>query len=80
MMSKPLNNAFTVDVEDYYHVSGFERHIARDRWDDYPSRVVANTRRMLDSSAALCAGHVFCVGLGGGPLPATGQRDSGGRA
>lgn len=40
-------NAFSVDVEDYYQVSGFERHIARDRWTDYESRVVANTHRLL---------------------------------
>lgn len=40
-------NAFTVDVEDYYQVSAFEGEIDRSRWDDYPSRVVANTHRML---------------------------------
>ncbi len=43
----PLN-AFTVDVEDYYHVSGFERQIHRDSWIDYESRVVANTHRLLE--------------------------------
>lgn len=42
-----LRNAFTVDVEDYYHVSAFEKHIARTNWDDYESRVVANTHRLL---------------------------------
>lgn len=41
-------NAFTVDVEDYFQVTGFERHIPRSSWTDYPSRVVPNTRRMLD--------------------------------
>jgi polysaccharide deacetylase family protein (PEP-CTERM system associated) len=41
-------NAFTVDVEDYYQVSAFERHVSRDQWDQYESRVVASTRRMLD--------------------------------
>ena len=40
-------NAFTVDVEDYYHVSAFENDIHRDEWDNYASRVVANTRRLL---------------------------------
>ena len=40
-------NAFTVDVEDYYQVSGFERDIRRDQWDQYESRVVANTERIL---------------------------------
>jgi len=40
-------NAFTVDVEDYFQVSGFDRHIRRDRWDSFEGRVVANTRRVL---------------------------------
>jgi len=40
-------NAFTVDVEDYYHVSAFEDRIPRERWDEYESRVVPNTERML---------------------------------
>jgi polysaccharide deacetylase family protein (PEP-CTERM system associated) len=42
-----LINAFTVDVEDYYHVSAFERHVERARWESYESRVVASTRRIL---------------------------------
>ncbi|MHB1035988.1 MAG: XrtA system polysaccharide deacetylase [Pirellulales bacterium] len=41
-------NAFTVDVEDYYHVSGFEHHVSRRSWHAYKSRVVPNTHRMLD--------------------------------
>ena len=45
-MTEPLN-AFTVDVEDYYHVSAFERHVARDRWGGMQSRVVGNTQRLL---------------------------------
>lgn len=40
-------NALTVDVEDYYHVSGFETCVQRQDWDQYPSRVVANTERLL---------------------------------
>lgn len=40
-------NALTVDVEDYYHVSAFERQIARTDWGGYESRVVANTHRIL---------------------------------
>lgn len=41
-------NALTVDVEDYYQVGAFEGRIARAEWDDYPSRVEANTTAMLD--------------------------------
>ncbi|MGD9644479.1 MAG: XrtA system polysaccharide deacetylase [Pirellulales bacterium] len=40
-------NAFTVDVEDYFQVSAFERHVDRARWPEYESRVVDNTLRML---------------------------------
>lgn len=40
-------HAMTIDVEDYFHVSAFEGQISRQRWDSYPSRVVANTRKLL---------------------------------
>jgi polysaccharide deacetylase family protein (PEP-CTERM system associated) len=36
-----------VDVEDYFHVSAFERVVARERWPEYESRVAANTDRLL---------------------------------
>jgi polysaccharide deacetylase family protein (PEP-CTERM system associated) len=39
---------FTVDVEDYFQVVAFERAVDRASWDRYPSRVVANTDRLLD--------------------------------
>ena len=41
-------NALTIDVEDYFHVTAFERHVRRDEWDSYELRVEANTRRILD--------------------------------
>lgn len=40
-------NAFTVDVEDYYHVSAFADRIPVSDWDRWESRVVANTHRVL---------------------------------
>lgn len=40
-------NAFTVDVEDYFHVQAFERYIDRRHWGEYESRVVPNTHRLL---------------------------------
>lgn len=43
-----MQNAFTVDVEDYFQVSAFEKNISRDSWDDYPHHVVDNTVRILD--------------------------------
>ncbi len=39
-------HAMTVDVEDYYHVSAFE-NVIRGDWEGWPSRVEANTRRLL---------------------------------
>lgn len=41
-------NAFTVDVEDYFQVSAFEKQIARSQWGDFPHHVVENTSRILD--------------------------------
>ncbi len=38
----------TVDVEDYYHVSAFAKVIAPAQWDNWPSTVERNTRRLLD--------------------------------
>ena len=35
-------------MEDYYHVSAFERHVNREHWERYDSRVADNTRRILE--------------------------------
>ncbi|MCG7987780.1 MAG: DUF3473 domain-containing protein [Candidatus Thiodiazotropha lotti] len=40
-------NAITVDVEDYYQVSAFNKQITRADWDGYESRVYDNTHRIL---------------------------------
>jgi polysaccharide deacetylase family protein (PEP-CTERM system associated) len=37
----------TVDVEDYFQVSAFEKHIQRGDWDHLACRVEDNTRRIL---------------------------------
>jgi polysaccharide deacetylase family protein (PEP-CTERM system associated) len=44
---RPLH-AFTVDVEDYFQVSAFEKTVPRAKWDSYHCRVEANTRKLLD--------------------------------
>lgn len=46
-MSADTVNALTVDVEDYYQVTAFEHCIDRRQWDQYESRVVRNTERLL---------------------------------
>ena len=38
----PIRNAMTVDVEDYFQVSAFERHIPRESWESMPCRVERN--------------------------------------
>jgi polysaccharide deacetylase family protein (PEP-CTERM system associated) len=40
-------NALTIDVEDYYHVSAFERVVPRADWERLESRVRRNTDRLL---------------------------------
>jgi polysaccharide deacetylase family protein (PEP-CTERM system associated) len=40
-------NALTIDVEEYFHAHAYERAIDRRSWDALPSRVAANTRRVL---------------------------------
>ena len=41
-------NAMSVDVEDYFQVSAFDRVVSRAGWDGFESRVVPNTERILD--------------------------------
>ena len=56
-------NAFSVDVEDYFHVSAYSRVIARRDWDSFPSRVEANTQAMMEVLAeAEVKGTFFVLG------------------
>ncbi len=48
---KSRPNVFTVDVEDYFHVSAFADRIQTSDWDSYECRVEANTHRILDLAA-----------------------------
>jgi polysaccharide deacetylase family protein (PEP-CTERM system associated) len=43
-----IRNYLTIDVEDYYQVSAFDKICSPFHWDHYPSRVVDNTERILD--------------------------------
>ena len=47
-MPAEIVNAFTVDVEDYFQVSGFERDIPRTAWGSFECRVVDSTQRLLE--------------------------------
>lgn len=44
----PTQSVISVDVEDYFQVEAFSRVIRRDEWEQFPSRVEANTRRLMD--------------------------------
>ena len=39
---------FSIDVEEHFHVSAFDRVLSREDWDGQPSRVEENTDRLLD--------------------------------
>lgn len=41
----------TVDVEDYFQVSAFEKTVTREDWNSLPHRVAHNTNRILDRFA-----------------------------
>ncbi len=44
----PADSVLSVDVEDYFHVEAFSGVVSRDEWSKFPSRVEANTNRILD--------------------------------
>ncbi len=48
MSASSIVNAMTVDVEDYYQVSAFEKHICRTTWPDFDCRIEANIERILE--------------------------------
>ena len=43
-----IQNALTVDVEDYFQVSAFAKNIDQNDWDSHPLRVEKNTYRLMD--------------------------------
>lgn len=48
MSAATIVNAMSVDVEDYFQVSAFDRVVDRASWPTRESRVVANTEQLLD--------------------------------
>ena len=41
-------HAMSIDVEDYFHVAALARVVRPEQWDRLPSRVEANTERLLE--------------------------------
>src|SRR5215469_1437176 len=46
--TKIMRNALTVDLEDYYHVSAFNKDIAREQWGFQEDRVERSTNLLLE--------------------------------
>ena len=58
---RPRRNAFTVDVEEWFHICGVGGTLAPDRWDTLPSRVTETTRYLLDDLDAAGVRATFFV-------------------
>ena len=43
-----MENAFTVDVEEWFHICGVSGSFGEESWTKLPSRVVETTKRLLD--------------------------------
>ena len=43
----PIANAMSIDVEDWFQVAAFDRHIERSQWDSLECRVERNLERIL---------------------------------
>lgn len=63
MDDNAVTNAFTVDVEDYFHVSAYAGVVDREQWARLPSRVARNTETitaLLDDAGV--KGTFFVLG------------------
>lgn len=47
LVTPPVVNAMTVDVEDYFQVSAFEPHVDKSSWETFPRRVEPSVERIL---------------------------------
>jgi polysaccharide deacetylase family protein (PEP-CTERM system associated) len=56
-----MTNAFTVDVEEWFHVCGVGGALAPARWHELESRVVDDTRRLIDLAARCGVRGTFFV-------------------
>lgn len=54
-------NAFTVDVEDWFHICGIDDRLPASSWDRLESRVVPTTRALLDDLALAGQRATFLV-------------------
>ena len=57
----PRANAFTVDVEEWFHICGVDGALSPARWDALPSRVMATSRQLLEDLDAAGVRATFFV-------------------
>jgi polysaccharide deacetylase family protein (PEP-CTERM system associated) len=58
-----MRHAISIDVEDYFHVAAFQDIVGSDDWANIPSRVQANTDKVLEIMAdAGVIGTFFVLG------------------
>lgn len=63
MLTLPIRNAFSIDVEDYFQVSALAPHFPRKIWEHQPCRVERNVDRML-AMLDDCQAHATFFTLG----------------
>jgi polysaccharide deacetylase family protein (PEP-CTERM system associated) len=56
-----VDAAFTVDVEDYYHVTAFQTVVRPKDWSKFESRIERNTHKILDLLAAHSVRGTFYI-------------------
>lgn len=62
-LAKPITNALTIDVEDYFQVSALAPHFPKSSWEATPCRVECNMERILALMEAKGAkGTFFTLG------------------
>ncbi|MBT0662731.1 DUF3473 domain-containing protein [Geobacter pelophilus] len=54
-------NALSIDVEDYFQVNAFARHVKREQWSQFQLRVAANTDLILEMLDDLSLKGTFFV-------------------
>jgi polysaccharide deacetylase family protein (PEP-CTERM system associated) len=70
-----MQNALSVDIEDWFHVGAFEKTIRREDWDGLECRVEANTDAVLDLfNAADVKATFFTLGWVASRYPALMRR------
>jgi len=56
-----MRHALSIDVEDYFHVAAFQDVVQEEAWADMPSRVEANTDKVLEIMADAGVSATFFV-------------------